>query len=41
MKTENDEKENMGTITESTFPLIKNYSNPYRPKVYFIENPKG
>ncbi|WP_302850522.1 hypothetical protein [Polaribacter litorisediminis] len=31
----------MATITESACPFIKNYSNPYKPKVYFIESLKG
>jgi len=34
-------KDRYATIAESIFPLIKNYYNTYKPKVYFIENPKG
>lgn len=34
-------KDRYATIAESVFPLIKNYYNIYKPKVYFIENPKG
>ncbi|HAT63186.1 MAG TPA: integrase [Flavobacteriaceae bacterium] len=29
------------TIAESLFSLLKNYYATYKPKVYFIENPKG
>lgn len=34
-------KDRYATIAESVFPLIKNYYNTYKPKTYFIENPKG
>jgi site-specific recombinase XerD len=34
-------KDRYATIAESIFPLIKNYYNTYKPKMYFIENPKG
>ncbi|KAA5824205.1 tyrosine-type recombinase/integrase [Algibacter amylolyticus] len=34
-------KDRYTTIAESLFPLLKNYHNTYKPKVYFIENPKG
>ncbi|WP_347174242.1 tyrosine-type recombinase/integrase [Polaribacter uvawellassae] len=34
-------KDRYATIAESIFPLIKNYYKTYKPKVYFIENPKG
>lgn len=34
-------KDRYATIAESTFPLIKNYYNTYKPKTFFIENPKG
>jgi len=34
-------KDRYASIAESTFPLIKNYYHTYRPKVYFIESPKG
>jgi site-specific recombinase XerD len=34
-------KDRYATIAESAFPLIKNYYETYKPKVYFIENPKG
>ena len=34
-------KDRYATIAESTFPLIKNYYKTYKPKTYFIENPKG
>lgn len=29
------------TIAESLFPLLKNYHQTYKPKIYFIENPNG
>lgn len=34
-------KDRYTTIAESLFPLLKNYHNTYKPKIYFIENPKG
>jgi site-specific recombinase XerD len=34
-------KDRYATIAESAFPLIKNYYKTYKPKTYFIENPKG
>ncbi|WP_299100617.1 tyrosine-type recombinase/integrase [uncultured Winogradskyella sp.] len=34
-------KDRYATLAESIFPLIKNYYNTYKPKEYFIENPKG
>ena len=34
-------KDRYATIAESAFPLIKNYYKTYKPKLYFIENPKG
>ncbi|QOD59420.1 tyrosine-type recombinase/integrase [Polaribacter haliotis] len=34
-------KDRYATIAESVFPLIKNYYKTYKPKKYFIENPKG
>ena len=34
-------KERYVTLPESMYPLIKNYYATYRPKQYFIENPKG
>jgi site-specific recombinase XerD len=34
-------KDRYATIAESAFPLIKNYYRTYKPKNYFIENPKG
>lgn len=34
-------KDRYATIAKSVFPLIKNYYNTYKPKTYFIENPKG
>ncbi|MDN3664385.1 site-specific tyrosine recombinase/integron integrase [Algibacter miyuki] len=34
-------KDRYTTIAESLFPLLKNYHNTYKPKVYFIENPNG
>jgi site-specific recombinase XerD len=34
-------KDRYTTIAESLFPLLKNYHNTYKPKVFFIENPKG
>jgi site-specific recombinase XerD len=34
-------KERYATLPESMYPLIKNYYETYRPKHYFIENPKG
>ena len=45
MKKEQQEccsfKERYTTTAESSFPLLKNYYATYKPKVYFIENPKG
>ncbi|MAL58601.1 MAG: integrase [Flavobacteriaceae bacterium] len=29
------------TIAEAIFPLLKNYHQTYKPKKYFLENPKG
>ncbi len=34
-------KDRYTTIAESLFPLLKNYHNTYKPKTFFIENPKG
>lgn len=34
-------KDRYATIAESIFPLLKLYYDSYRPKTYFIENPKG
>jgi site-specific recombinase XerD len=34
-------KDRYATIADSAFPLIKNYYKTYKPKVFFIENPKG
>lgn len=34
-------KDRYTTIAESLFPLLKNYYNTYKPKTFFIENPKG
>lgn len=34
-------KARYATIAESLFPLLKNYHQTYRPKLYFIENPNG
>lgn len=34
-------KDRYTTIAKSLFPLLKNYHNTYKPKQYFIENPKG
>lgn len=34
-------KDRYATIAKSLHPLLKNYHDTYRPKVYFIENPKG
>ena len=34
-------KDRYTTVAESLFPLLKNYHNTYKPKAYFIENPKG
>tara|TARA_R110002049_G_scaffold29600_1_gene100678 strand:- start:785 stop:1288 length:504 start_codon:yes stop_codon:yes gene_type:complete len=34
-------KDRYTTIAESLFPLLKNYHNTYKPKIFFIENPKG
>lgn len=41
IKNSKGRKDRYASIAESTFPLIKNYYNSYKPKVYFIENPKG
>jgi site-specific recombinase XerD len=41
IKNAKGRKDRYTTIAESLFPLIKNYYNTYKPKVYFIENPKG
>jgi integrase/recombinase XerD len=34
-------KARYSTIAESLFPLLKNYHQTYKPKIYFIENPNG
>ena len=34
-------KDRYASIAVSMFPLIKNYYKTYKPKKYFIENPKG
>lgn len=34
-------KARYATIAESLFPLLKNYHQTYKPKLYFIENPNG
>lgn len=34
-------KARYATIAESLFPLLKNYHQTYKPKLYFIENPSG
>ncbi len=34
-------KDRYTTIAETMRPLLKNYHDTYKPKVYFIENPKG
>src|SRR5690606_33783264 len=34
-------KDRYTTIAESLFPLLKNYYSTYKPKTYFIENPKN
>lgn len=34
-------KDRMVMLAESFIPLFKNYFMSYRPKVYFVENPKG
>ncbi|WP_417196863.1 tyrosine-type recombinase/integrase [Bizionia sp.] len=34
-------KDRYTTIAESLFPLLKNYYSAYKPKTYFIENPKN
>ncbi len=34
-------KDRYTTISESAFPLLKNYYQTYKPKKYLIENPKG
>lgn len=41
IKNSKGRKDRYTTIAESTFPLIKNYYNNYKPKVYFIESLKG
>lgn len=41
IKNSKGRKDRYASIAESTFPLIKNYYNSYKPKFYFIENPKG
>ncbi|MFI1745538.1 site-specific tyrosine recombinase/integron integrase [Thalassobellus sediminis] len=41
IKNAKGRKDRYTTIAESLFPLLKNYHNTYKPKVYFIENPKG
>jgi len=41
IKNAKGRKDRYTTIAESLFPLIKNYYNTYKPKVFFIENPKG
>jgi integrase/recombinase XerD len=34
-------KDRYATIAVSLHPLLKNYHDAYKPKTYFIENPKG
>lgn len=34
-------KDRYTSIAESLFPLLKNYHNTYKPKIFFIENPNG
>lgn len=34
-------KDRYASIAKSLYPLLKNYHATYRPKIYFIENPKG
>ena len=34
-------KDRIVIMAESFIPLLLNYLNTYRPKVYFVENPKG
>ena len=41
IKNAKGRKDRYTTIAESLFPLLKNYHNTYKPKIYFIENPKG
>ena len=41
IKNSKGRKDRYATIAESLFPLLKNYHNTYKPKDYFIENPKG
>lgn len=41
IKNAKGRKDRYTTIAESLFPLLKNYHNTYKPKVYFIENPHG
>ena len=41
IKNAKGRKDRYCTIAESLYPLIKNYYKTYRPKTYFIENPKG
>lgn len=41
IKNAKGRKERYATLPESMYPLIKNYYATYRPKRYFIENPKG
>ncbi|WP_298239277.1 tyrosine-type recombinase/integrase [uncultured Algibacter sp.] len=41
IKNSKGRRDRYATIAESLFPLLKNYHNTFKPKVYFIENPKG
>ena len=41
VKNAKGRKDRYTTIAESLFPLLKNYHDTYKPKQYFIENPKG
>ena len=41
IKNAKGRKDRYTTIAESLFPLLKNYHSTYKPKVYFIENPRG
>lgn len=34
-------KDRYASIAQSLHPMLKNYYQTYKPKVYFIENPKG
>jgi site-specific recombinase XerD len=41
IKNSKGRKDRYASIAESAFPLIKNYYKTYKPKTYFIENPRG